>query len=192
MNILSTLSILLVSLLLTQPGWASQVYVTQDRAIDAIQNIYGATGGFGAKTNSCLLCHASTSGGPGNLNSSFGRDFQDRARALGYPDEGGGQLPVSGSQSLEALFSDNLLLTTDSDGDGFDNDEEFSLNRDPADDIANSSGDGGGGGGGCGLIGPISNKKDFPPPSSGLLLLIPLILAIYMRSRSLIFTKPQM
>lgn len=143
--------------------FASSNYMNQGQFQLALENFFGSvTVGVGAKSNSCLLCHSTASGGPGNINNSFGQDFQDAAfRTVGGP---GNQLSTTGPNSLVTVLGDNLLRNTDSDGDGDTNEEEFLADTDPADNITGGSGGSSGGGGGCGRIGPApKNKTGFPP-----------------------------
>lgn len=160
--------------------YGSAVYMNSGRVQLAIEAIHGTSNtGVGAKNNSCLLCHASSAGGPANLNASFGTEFSAAAVNLGFANRGGGGLPATGPNSLQTIFS-SAFANLDSDGDGDSNATEFAANTDPADDVSEASGGGGGDSGGCGMIAPPNGKSNFPPASM-LLVLLPLAVLLSKR-----------
>lgn len=158
-------------------SYGSQFYISESRVQEALESIpeLGFNPGVGEKNNSCLLCHATASGGPENINSSFGSDFRSAAETLGYS-LSGAHLPVTGSPSLVEIFSQASFLSLDSDGDGISNEDEFNRNSDPADDITGST-SGGGSSGGCGMI----SGGNSPPGSGPWLMLLPFILLLIPR-----------
>ena len=108
----------------------------------------------GVATTSCTLCHNTASGGPENVNSTFGNDFAERSvRGMG------GGLTIT---ELQETFV--AMQALDSDGDGVDNETEFTQCSNPhdPDDLTPSDNcvipvntdDGGG----CGLIDPSQNS----------------------------------
>ena len=143
---------------------ASPSYITAGLVELAIQNVLNDnTAGIGAKSNSCLLCHASTAGGPGNINQFFGRDYQLTAIDNGF--NPGSNLTLV---QLEVVFADTEFLDRDSDADGESNRAEFLADEDPADNVTNGSTGGDSGGGGCGTI---TTKGGTPGPGPFLLIL---------------------
>ena len=142
-------------------------------ALDSIPAL-GSDPGVGAKSNSCLLCHATASGGPENINASFGNDFRTVARDLLYAADGA-SLPATGSPSLAEIFSNGTFQGLDSDDDGNSNGAEFQDNTDPAGDITGDSG--GSSSGGCGMI-----SGGGPPPGGGpWFMLLPFMLLIFLK-----------
>ncbi len=150
----------------------------------ALEAIHGVTAGVGGKNGQCTLCHVSSAGGPGNINGSFGQDFKNTALDI-IGTSGGNDLPPTGFNSLETIFSDPDFAARDSDRDGRSNASEFASNDDPANDISNSPGSSGGGG--CGMIGPTSNSG---PSSPHLLLLaLPLVALLKRKGMGLCLNK---
>lgn len=148
---MTKLTLAIIVFCFSSASFASREYIDSNLIRTALESIpaYGSAPGVGAKSTSCLLCHNTAVGGPGNVNGSFGNDFRQAAIDLGLPNSGA-QLPATGSQSLATIFADSSFASSDSDGDGVSNGEEFSDNTDPADSVG--SGSSGGGGGGCGSI----------------------------------------
>ncbi len=154
----------------------SNQYIDQGTLQTALENNFGIGAGVGAKRDSCLLCHNTSAGGLGNINTSFGIDFEDAGIAV----EGRGN-GLSLSQ-LENVLNNVTLRSADSDGDGVSNEDEFIADTDPADDI-------GGGGvgtpgemGGCGMIGPPkSGGMGFPP--TAFLIVLPLLALLVLRKK---------
>ncbi len=165
---------------LSTTSLASDSYISQGQFQQALESYYSdTTVGTGAKSNSCLLCHSSSLGGPGNINGSFGADFLDAAMdVVGF----GGGLPTFGPNSLESVIADATFRAADSDGDGFSNDVEFQDNTDPADNVNSNTTGGGSDSGGCGMITPTKKPNGRTPPGA-LLLLLPLGLAFHLRQK---------
>lgn len=154
-------------------GGASQIQL-------AVQGAFGNTAGVGGKEGSCLLCHASSSGGPGNINIGFGWDFVIAARAVGASANGGGQqvLPM-----LERIFEQPEFAAKDSDNDGLTNEEEMSLNQDPASDVVDGADPMGATSGSSSTCGRISTTGQ-PSWALFLLLLFPFLIAFHLKRRS--------
>ncbi|MCJ8277793.1 MAG: hypothetical protein HRT44_05170 [Bdellovibrionales bacterium] len=173
-----------IVLISSNTTWASSVYMNESptRVLAALEQVYGIGAGVGTRNGQCTLCHLTSSGGPGNIDQSgFGGDFQAAAIRLGIPGDGGGSLNATGgSNSLEAIFSEATLRAEDSDFDGFTNEEEFIDNTDPNTGNGTSSG-GGGSSGGCGMVSDINRNGPKPPTSGLLILLLPLIAALFSR-----------
>ena len=157
---------------------SSPEYMQQSMVQLALESLYPGSPGVGTKNGSCLLCHSTASGGPGNINSSFGFDFRNTAQTLGYV-KNGASLVAIGSPSLAEIFSEPDFANFDSDGDGKSNSEEFAANTDPADNINSTTGSGGGS---CGTI-KIHNTGF----STGmtLLFLLPLLAVFVFRKKQL-------
>lgn len=176
---MNSLSLFLFLIFFTSLSFGTANYIESDggfgRVRQALESVYGTGAGVGIKNNSCLLCHSRSSGGPGNINPYFGRDFRNASLRLGFGQ--GSQLPPTGVMSLADIFEDAQFAALDSDGDGRDNETEFLANTDPADNVQSGE-TGGSGGGGCGLI-------TTPPTSGGglFLIVLPVLLLLILRSK---------
>lgn len=157
---------------------ASTDYIDNNLVVDALEAVHGIGSGVGGKSDSCLLCHSTASGGPGNINASFGTDFHDTAVSIGGLNDGD---DLNQSQ-LETIFSNATFLALDSDGDGQDNQTEFENNTDPASDVGTGGSSGGSSGGGCGMIAPTQNDKTGFPPA--LLAILPLMALFFFRKKT--------
>ncbi len=175
---MKTLFLFITIFFATNSTLASQIYITGNRLDDAIFAVYGAAGGVGDKTDSCLLCHNTSAGGSGNMNA-FGDHFLEAADRLGISPASG--LSATGTGSLETIFDDATFQDEDSDLDGIDNGTEIEGNQDPASNTSSSSG--GSSGGGCGMIAPPSGGSNFPP-TTALLVLLPFGFLIGLRRRA--------
>lgn len=165
-----------------QKSHASRFYMTESptRVQQALEAEFGIGSGVGSRDGSCLLCHATSSGGPGNIPTvGFGRDFVDAANRLGISGNGS-NLSATGSNSLQSIFAETTFQNQDADQDGLTNAEEYVLNSDPNDTATDSGGSGGGGG--CGFIKLPNNNST--GGTSSLLMLIPLLLIFRFAKRS--------
>lgn len=161
--------------------FASEVYMSgsPSQVQLALEAEFGPGSGVGAKEGSCVLCHASSDGGPANIaGGGYGMDFMNAAIRLGITGRGGMSLPTLGAtNSLQAIFADINFQNQDSDQDGLSNGEEYELNSDPNDNFIEGPTELDDGGAGCYTVG--SNKNI--PPSNGLTLLIPIFLIVWLR-----------
>ncbi len=163
---------------LSHTAMGSSSYIDQGTLRRALENNFGIGSGFGAKNNSCLLCHNTSAGGLGNINTSFGIDFEDAAIAV----EGRGN-GLSLSQ-LENVLNDATLRSADSDGDDESNEDEFIADTDPADDIGGGGVGTPGDTGGCGMIAPPkSGGTGFPP--AVFLIFLPLLVLLGLRKKQI-------
>lgn len=176
-----------------QKAFASSNYIDTTsgsvrNVLQAIQDQYGSDAGVGDKNDSCLLCHDSASGGPGNINAGFGTDFVLASQEIGLGSGSG----LSSSQ-LRVIFADSDFANLDSDNDGIVNADEFTQNLDPADNISESGGVstgnlGSNSGSGCGTIAmPTDDTPTGPPFLLTLIFLLPLVLVFAANKRGQAF-----
>lgn len=174
---MKTISLFLFVSVFSFNSYGSGQYITTGLVETAIRNAIGdQNAGVGGKATSCLLCHNSTGGGPGNINQSFGFDFQLTARDLGFG--AGSNLSVA---QLENIFQDTDFQNEDSDNDDDSNIEEWRADSDPASDVNGSTSGSGGDSGGCGMITAGGKPPKGPGPY---LLLLPLFALLFPRWRT--------
>ena len=112
---ISIVAAVLVALLAAQPARASNGYNT--RSNTAIQNLYGATAGWGG---SCTTCHGTVQP---DMGTTFGNQFDAQPNSVGNN--------ATTVAQFQTIYQ--AMATLDSDGDGATNEQEFRGRTDPAD-----------------------------------------------------------